>query len=179
MTSQLLEAVLFAAAEPVARAELLGLAESEEELNEALVDLERSLADRGLQLMSHSGKYELVTRAEFGDALAAFHERELKAELSKPASETLALLAYRGPLTRPEIELIRGVNSALMLRNLLMRGLVEELSKDRLGQPLYDITAEFLRGLGVSKREDLPGFESLATDERIARVLAGEEPEQK
>ena len=83
-------------------------------------------------------------------------------ELSRPSLEALTILAYRGPLTRPELEQIRGVHSSLILRNLLLRGLIEEKEDARLGQPLYSVTLDFLRHIGLASVEELPSTKNCA-----------------
>ena len=81
--------------------------------------------------------------------------------VSRPSLEALAVLAYRGPLTRPELEQIRGVQSSMILRNLMIRGLVEMKEDLRLGQPVYRVTVDFLKHIGADRVESLPDFEKL------------------
>ena len=92
-------------------------------------------------------------------------------ELTRPSIETLTIIAYRGPITKPEIEQIRGVNCSLILRNLLMRGLVEESESVERLQPVYAISADFLRHLGLHAISDLPDYATLHGDEKISQLL--------
>jgi segregation and condensation protein B len=113
----------------------------------------------------------LVTLPEAADDIRAVLKAEVRAELSRPSLEALAILAYRGPLTRPELEQIRGVQSSLILRNLLLRGLIEMKSEVRLGQPVYGVTADFLKYLGLASLEELPDFAMLHQHPVVQQVL--------
>src|SRR3989338_7740991 len=116
-----LEAILFAVAKPVAYAELAkALDTSVETLKEALAELValRNTLDSGVHVMDHAGKISLVTNPVHEDVLRRFVKEDLSSELTRPSLETLTVIAYRGPITKPEIEQIRGVNCSLILRNL-------------------------------------------------------------
>jgi segregation and condensation protein B len=99
-------------------------------------------------------------------------KHDVEGELTKPSLEALTILAYRGPMTRPELEQIRGVQSSMILRNLMMRGLVEMKEESRLGQPVYTVTLDFLKHLGIAKQSDLPRFETLSAHAAIEDVLS-------
>jgi segregation and condensation protein B len=88
----------------------------------------------------------------------------------------LSILAYRGPLTRAELEQIRGVQSAIILRNLMLRGLVETREEARLGQPVFQVTMDFVKHLGLARLEDLPDFTALHTHPTVEQVLDQLEP---
>jgi segregation and condensation protein B len=169
-----LEAVLFAAAEAVSEkrlAEVFGV--PLEEVKEALGRLASRLEqmESGLRVLRHGLSAELVTLPEAADDIRAVLKAEVRAELSRPSLEALAILAYRGPLTRPELEQIRGVQSSLILRNLLLRGLIEMKSEVRLGQPVYGVTADFLKYLGLASLEELPDFAMLHQHPVVQQVL--------
>jgi len=157
-----LEALLFVHGEPmkISRlAELIGT--SVEEVNAGLAVLSESLNSpgRGLLLMTSEGKAMLVTKPDLGDAVKALTTEELDSELTPASLETLSLTAYLGPVTRAEIEFIRGVNSSFILRNLMVRGLIaKEADKERAGSFVYRATFDFLRHVGVSRAEELPEF---------------------
>jgi segregation and condensation protein B len=156
---QTLEAVLFAAGKPVSRRVLMQtLSWDVKTLEGVLEGLREALIPRGLQLVEHREQIELVTHADAAESIRAVLGLELQGELSRAALETLSILAYRGPLTRPEIEQIRGIQSSQILRHLSLRGLVEETGAVRLGQAVYDVTIEFFERLGLSSRENLPSF---------------------
>ena len=154
-----LEAVLFAAGEPVAISELTGLLDlSKAELTQELETLQAAYADRGIRLVFDNKTAQLVTAPEMGDYLARYLQSELRGKLSPAALETLAIIAYKGPVTRPEIEQIRGVQSAQPVRTLAIRGLITEVGrKKEPGRPmLFDTTIELYKHLGISGRDELP-----------------------
>lgn len=181
-----IEAILFAAAEPMTVRKLAGLLEiSKEEVKKGMQELANRLntEDSGLRLVVNIDTAELVTSAETSEGVKIALKQEVQGELTKPSLEALTILAYRGPMTRPELEQIRGVQSSMILRNLMMRGLVEMKEETRLGQPLYAVTVEFLKHLGVANQNALPDFKALNEHAAIADVLADLEnatsPEEK
>jgi segregation and condensation protein B len=175
MITAKIEAVLFAAAKPVevkALAKLLDV--SQEVLREAIDDVKaRFNADAsGIHVLEHEGKLQLVTNPAFTDVVKGFVKEDVGGELTRPSLEALTIIAYRGPVTKPEIEQIRGVNCSLILRNLLMRGLIEEREDiDRL-QSVYSVSSDFLRHLGLHDRSELPGYNEFHDNERINKMLA-------
>ena len=123
-----LESVLFAAAKPMTVKRLAELCQAEpDKVKLGLDDLALRLDDSGsaLMLARHGQDAELVTRPEAAELVRNVIKDETQGELTRPSLEALAILAYRGPMTRPELEQVRGVQCALILRNLMMRGLVE------------------------------------------------------
>ncbi len=169
-----IEAILFAVARPMSFKELASILElSVDEVREASDILQERLrtSEAGLQLVVQGTELELVTHGDLGTDVRAALKQEASAELSKAALETLAILAYRGPLTRPEIEQIRGVQSALMLRNLMLRGLVEPHDEERLGQPTYRVTLNFFKQLGLTSADALPDYETLRHSPTVVQIL--------
>lgn len=160
-----LEAVLFAAGEPMSRkriASVLGV--SVDLLGKAVEALRVELAERGLTLVETDDAIELRTSADASDLVRKLRENELSRDLGKAGLETLALILYRGSATRGEIDWVRGVNSSQTLRSLLIRGLVERMEDPLDKRKLrYKPTVDALAHLGVSKKEELPGFEELNT----------------
>jgi segregation and condensation protein B len=157
-----LEALLFVASSPVTPAQLAAVLECDvDTVNLGLERLRESYRQRGLRLRVHQGRIELTTAPE----LAPFVERllglEIGARLSRAALETLAIIAYRQPITRAGIEAIRGVNSDSVVRSLLTKGLIEELGRAELpGRPLlYGTTTEFLSYFGLESLDQLPPLE--------------------
>ncbi len=161
--SSKIEALLFIYGEPLALqkiAKTLGV--SEEAVAEALRVLETAMAgdDRGLFLVRDKEKVQLTTKPEFGSLLESIMKEELRENLTPAALETLSIVAYAGPMTRAEIDYIRGVNSSFSLRNLSIRGLVERHPDPKRGNVyLYNPSFDLLKFLGVAKVEDLPEFE--------------------
>ncbi|HEX9669344.1 MAG TPA: SMC-Scp complex subunit ScpB [Thermoanaerobaculia bacterium] len=161
-----LEAVLFVAADPVPRQRLLDLFE-EGEREEAAQALEAVLAryapaeGRGVAAEEVAGGVRLVTRPELASYLRRFFEAAGESKLSVAALETLAIVAYRQPITAPEIQELRSVNPAAVLKTLLERRMVRITGrKEVVGKPfLYGTTREFLMHFGLNHLRDLPPLE--------------------
>jgi segregation and condensation protein B len=96
----------------------------------------------------------------------------LTGELTRPQLETLTIIAYRGPITKPEIEQIRGINCSLIIRNLLMRGLVEEAESAEKLQPVYSVSGDFVRHLGLHAIGELPEYASFHENEKMTQMLS-------
>lgn len=144
-----------------------------EEIQTVCEELKKEYDERkgGLALIDHQGSYQVSTAAENSEMVRNFLKEEQLGELTKPGLETLTIVAYRGPLTKAELEQIRGVNCGLILRNLIIRGLVERREeKDKL-RTVYEVTHDFLRYLGITSIKELPDYEKLSTHESIERVL--------
>ena len=175
-----LEAILFAVGKPISFVQLKTVLQIDDQtLREALDQLmqKRNTDESGIHILQHDGKIQSVTHPEEAQIVEQFIKEEIGGELTKPSLETLTIIAYRGPITKPEIERIRGINCTLILRNLLMRGLVmEKEDKDRL-QLVYTISLDFLRHLGVHSVEELPEYVSLHTHHDIDVLLAKDMPE--
>jgi segregation and condensation protein B len=157
-----LQGLLFVAAEPVAAADLAeSLDLSVKTVEAALVELERILASGGLRLQRHAGRIQLTTAPELAQSIERFLGLEARSHLTKPALETLAIVAYNQPATRPQIDTIRGVNSETMLKGLLAKGLIQETGRSEgPGRPiLYATTPDFLQHLGLGSIADLPPLE--------------------
>lgn len=158
----LIEALLFAAPQPVHPDDLArATALSSEETEAALATLETRLAASGLRIQRSKQRLQLVSAPEAAPYVEKLLGLEVNLRLSQAALETLAIVAYAQPVTRPQIEAIRGVSSDSVLRTLLSAGLVEELGRaESVGRPiLYGTTFEFLQQFGLEKPEDLPPLE--------------------
>ncbi len=162
-TEQKIESILFALGEPVTLHELIGLTqEPEEAVCKGIEDLKASLQNRGVVLIeSHQG-YTLGSHADAGPMLDTIRKNELGKELSKSSLETLAIILYYNGATRSDIDFIRGVNSNFILRNLVMRGLIErtEYAEDSR-KSFYVPTLDLMTHLGVSTISELPDFQSI------------------
>jgi len=162
----LVESLLFVADEPVSVGQLAGVLESTpEQIEEALGELEAVLQERGLRLQRMGGRCQLVTAPEAAPYVERFLGLGERRRLSQAALETLAIIAYRHPVSRPEIEAIRGVNCDSVLRTLLVSGLIEEVGRAPApGRPiLYAPTFAFLQHFGLQRPEDLPPLENEVT----------------
>lgn len=156
-----LEALLFVAERPLARREIAALAGIEREVVDALLgDLEVTLSDRGLRLLSAGEHVQLVTSPNAGRLIARYMGAD-GGRLSPAALETIAIVAYRQPVTRAVIERIRGVDSDYVLRSLMHRRLVVEQGRaDSIGRPfLYGTGFEFLERFGLTSLDELPSLE--------------------
>src|SRR5438128_961570 len=158
------EALLFAAAEPLATGDLRRvLAVRPATLERALDHLGRALSEgkRGLRLQRQGDTVRLVTAPETALYIDKLRGQQATQRLSEAALETLALIAYRQPVTRPQIEAIRGVDCTGVVSTLLARGLVTEVGRlDTVGHPiLYGTTLAFLQHFGLERPDQLPNYE--------------------
>lgn len=168
----LLEALLFVAAEPTPIQRLataLGL--PQERIDVGLTQLATLCQNRGIRLQRQRDTVQLVSAAEAADTIETFLGLDLTTKLSRAALETLAIIAYRQPATRPQIDAIRGVNSDGVMRTLLNRGLIEEVGRlEQAGRPiLYGTTFEFLQYFGLTSLADLPSLTEEAVEQLAER----------
>lgn len=155
----LLESVLFIASGPVSPNRLaMALDVSTYRINQLLDELTADYATRGLRLQRTGDGVQLTTAPEASAAVERFLGLELTTRLSQAALEVLAIVAYMQPITRPQIDQIRGVNSDGALRSLLSKGLIEEVGRmETPGRPiLYGTTPDFLQHFGLSMLEEMP-----------------------
>jgi segregation and condensation protein B len=160
-----IEAVLFVADRPVSVTELSRLlVVSADAVEDAVGWLERSYADRGFSLQRHGEALQLVSHPLTAPVVQRFLGLEMSARLSAATLETLAVIAYRQPVTKGQIEQIRGVNPDYAVSNLVTRGLIEEVGRQNtVGRPiLYGTTFEFLRAFGLRSLADLPEMGDLS-----------------
>jgi segregation and condensation protein B len=157
-----IEGLLFVAAEPVAPAHLAeALDVAPSMIEAALKELESALQSRGLRLQRHSGRVQLTTAPDLAATIERFLGLEATAHLSRAGLETLAIIAYQQPVTHPQIDSIRGVNSDSMLKSLLSKGLIIESGRaDGPGRPiLYSTAPEFLQHFGINSITELPALD--------------------
>jgi segregation and condensation protein B len=169
-----IEAMLFVAAEPVMAAQLATALEIPVAAVEgALRELDESLRTRGLQLQQHAGRFALTTAPELADLVERFLGLEATTHLSRAALETLAIVAYQQPVTRPQIDSIRGVNSDARMKSLLNKGLILESGRTEGPgrQILYSTAPEFLQHFGINSIVELPPFQKQADE-------AGDSPDE-
>lgn len=167
------ESILFIAARPLTVDKLAACTGHEvADVKEALgVLVDKYREGGGIQLNRIGQSFQFATAAGSAGIVQRFLEEEEKKELTKPSLETLTIVAYRGPITKFELELIRGVHCGLILRNLLVRGLIESIEEKGTGRILYHVTFDFLHYLGIRDTKELPDFERLSSDEHLKRVL--------
>ncbi|MDP2656089.1 MAG: SMC-Scp complex subunit ScpB [bacterium] len=161
--TRIVENILFASSTPCTLARLCSLSgASSKDVTDALRALNDELASErgGLILIENGETYTLGTNPEVAPIITRLQKEEPLGELSRPALETLAVIAYRGPVTKPEIEEIRGVNCAVSLRNLLIAGLIQQ-GDQTSDEQTYAISMEFLRHLGAPSLDKLPDYNRL------------------
>ena len=173
-----IQAILFYQAEPMSIGRLSKLLKhSEGEVRDSLAKLREELEGTGLALVENGNEVMLGTSPAASSLIAEITKEELSKELSKAALETLAIVLYKGPITRAEIDYVRGVNSNFILRNLQVRGLVEKVDnpKDQRSY-LYKPTFQLLEFMGVTRIEDLPEYGG--TMNQLATFIASKEEEK-
>jgi segregation and condensation protein B len=154
-----IEAMLFVSAEPVPVAQLSqALDVTVSVVERGLKELDETLSTRGLRLQRNAGRVQLTTAPELAELIELFLGLDATTHLSRAALETLAIIAYQQPCTRPQVDSIRGVNSDGMMKSLLSKGLVQESGRtDGPGRPiLYSTTPEFLQHFGLGSIIELP-----------------------
>jgi segregation and condensation protein B len=154
-----LEALLFVSAEPVSPLQLAtALNIPVSEVEQGLIHLEEELVGRGLRLQRHGGRMQLTTAPKMAEIVEHFLGLEATSRLSRAALETLAIVAYQQPITRPYIDGVRGVSSDGVLKSLLSKGLVQEVGRaEGPGRPiLYGTAPEFLQHFGLNSLSELP-----------------------
>lgn len=158
-----IEAVLFFKNEPLSSkflSETFGV--SVEEITKSLKILNESLEGRGITLVYKEDKVALGTAKELSEIFINLNKKEVEKDLGKAGLETLSIVLYKGPISRPEIDFIRGVNSTFILRNLMVRDLVERsLDEKNKKVYIYKPTFKLLAHLGLQTIEDLPQFEGV------------------
>ncbi len=174
MLTTSLESILFASAKPVAVSTLKKILDvSDEVLWEAIADIRGrfNVEASGIHVVEHEEKIQFVTNPSQAELVGTLLKEETDGELTRPSVETLTIIAYQGPVTKPEIEQIRGVNCTLIIRNLLMRGLIDEKDDVERLQPVYTVSMDFVRYLGLHDVADLPNYIELHENAKIAELI--------
>ncbi len=172
--SSKIESLLFLSMKPLTVKKLAQMtATTAEEVQKSLAELivAYNTAARGIRICANGNEYQMTTAPEHAELVADFVEEDLHGELTRPQLETLTVIAYRGPITKSDLEQVRGVHCGLILRNLLMRGLVQAEEDAGKLQTVYRVTMDFLRTLGVASVSALPEYATLHTAETIDRLL--------
>ncbi|MCX6701687.1 MAG: SMC-Scp complex subunit ScpB [Candidatus Zambryskibacteria bacterium] len=176
-----IEAILFYLAEPV---EIDFLAKtldiSKEETLQALGELSQTLNSRGVRLVFHNDEVVITTAPEYSEVIEKIIKEERERDLGRAGIETLSIIAYRSPISKKEIEYIRGVNSQYALRNLLLRGLIERKNSETDMRVIsYNITGDTLRYLGLSDISELPEYEEVRKKLEVVEENEEELDEEK
>jgi segregation and condensation protein B len=169
-----IESLLFISGRPMSVTKLCEILKKEKkEIIEAAEELmsEYDAAERGLRIQKAGISYQMATHPDAAGLIQDFVKAEQTGELTKPSLETLTIIAYRGPITKAELEQIRGVNCSLIIRNLLIKGLVDQVEDKEKMATVYNITFDFLRFLGLNKVEELPEYAKLNSDSNLKKLL--------
>lgn len=169
-----IESLLFIATRPLSVGKIAELVEGDKA--EVKAELEKLFEEynqpsKGINLQKIGSDYQMVTNADNSKMVGEFLKEEITGELTPASLETLTVIAYRGPITRAELELIRGVNCSIILRNLMIRGLIEEIEDKKNMVEKYQITFDFLKHLGISEPSQLPEYEHLNSTEALEQLL--------
>jgi len=159
-----IESVLFVHGDPVTAKKLAGiLGVKEKDILASIEDLKNEYEKKGINILEKDGKIQMVASAENSKIIEDLVESSLSEELTPAALETLAVVSYKEPISRIEIDEIRGVNSVFSLRTLMMRGLIEKYQGGEGGRTtFYKTTLDFLKKLGISKVSELPKYDELS-----------------
>lgn len=169
-----IESLLFVAGRPLSLkriSETVGGEKAEvKKILDELVE-EAGASGRGVQIMEIDEEYQMATSPDSAKMVKDFLKDEITGDLTRPSLETLTIVAYRGPISKPDLEQIRGVNCSLILRNLMIKGLVEAKAADKGGEAVYNITFDFMRYLGIKKTSELPEYEKLSKSEILEKIM--------
>jgi segregation and condensation protein B len=170
----ILESLLFVSGEPVKLAKLAKICQvGKKDIDEALLEMNGTYQEqnKGLRIIERDDSAQLGTAQENTEFVSQLISGEMSADLSKSALETLSIVAYRGPITRAQVEIIRGVNCSYVLRSLLVRGLIERKETSDTRGFLYEMSFEFLKIIGIQTARNLPDWEVLSKNEKIEEFL--------
>jgi segregation and condensation protein B len=157
----IIEAILFISDRPISRKELAKLTKRPiDEIEKAIIELkeEAEKNKRGIIFLIRDDQIQMATSPDVSSYIKKFLDYELKEELTPAGLETLSIISYKGPITKEELDMIRGVNCAIILRHLKVKGLIDEI-KDESGKILYRLSFDFLRWLGIKDEKELPDYE--------------------
>jgi segregation and condensation protein B len=171
---QNIEAILFIAGRPLSVkkiAGVTGLPESEVKVELELLRKQYDEDGRGIAVVKSGSTYQMTTAKETSKIVADYSKEEVSGELTKPSLEALTIIAYRGPVKKVEIEQIRGVNCSVIIRNLLIRGLIEEERRQGEISSTYSVTTDFLKYIGLTNTEALPEYSSLSSNVSLETFL--------
>jgi segregation and condensation protein B len=177
-----IESLLFVAGKEMSLRELSHwTGEKATEIEKVLIEmlsLENRL-NRGIVLLENEGKYKLASHPDNSQMIRDFVHDERTSELTPASLETLTVIAYRGPIAQFELEQIRGVSCTMILRNLLVKGLIEKVGMGNERDLSYQISFDFLQHLGVSSVKELPNYDNLHYDKNLLEFLERRQNDSK
>lgn len=169
-----IESLLFISGRPMSVRELVEITKGKnKEVEKACEDImaEKKKNGSGSQILKNGSNFQMVTAPENAAMIQEFIKDETTGELSRPSLETLTIIAYRGPVSKTDLDRIRGVNCSLILHNLLVRGLINAREDKKKDETYYSVTFDFLKFLGLNDIKELPDFERLSQEDTIDRML--------
>lgn len=170
----IIESILFISGEPVKISKIAKITFARlPEIENAIMILQNDYASaRGLAIIKKEDEIQMTTSPENSSFVSELVKGEIQENLSRAALEILSIIAYRGPISRMEIDAIRGVNSTYTLRTLLMRGLVERMENPKSARSYhYKVSFDFMRHLGIDDIGKLPDWENLSKDSRLQNII--------
>ena len=176
-----IESVLFITTRPLSVNKIAELVEGNKAEVKAELDKlfeEYNQPGKGVNLQKIGSDYQMVTNADNSKMISEFLKEEITGELTPASLETLTVIAYRGPIARAELELVRGVNCSIILRNLMIRGLIEEIEDKKNMVETYQITFDFMKHLGITAPAQLPEYEHLNSAEALEQLLKQKQTDQ-
>ncbi|MBD3311646.1 MAG: SMC-Scp complex subunit ScpB [Candidatus Magasanikbacteria bacterium] len=169
-----IESILFVASKPLSSSQIAKALKIDKKKVEVLL---KSLVekfnkpDSGIFIIKQGEKYQMCSNPDNKETVEGFVKTEVTDELTRAQLETLSVIAYLGPITRPELEQVRGVNCAVIIRNLLIRGLIEEkMDKDK-ALPIYSISFEAMSHLGITDIKQLPDYKEFSNHEYVEKIF--------
>jgi segregation and condensation protein B len=179
----IIEAMLFVSGEPLTLREIaINLEATPKYVEEVLEELieDYNIEERGIKLISINGGYQLVTKPEYSDYIQKLLKKNKRQSLSQASLESLAIIAYKQPITRIDIDEIRGVKSDSAIQRLLEKDLIKEIGRLEVpGRPiLYGTSEEFLRQFGLQDLKELPSLDLFSFDNTIEEIDESSEIEQ-
>ncbi|NCP17222.1 SMC-Scp complex subunit ScpB [Candidatus Kuenenbacteria bacterium CG_4_9_14_3_um_filter_39_14] len=175
MLKSQIESILFVASKPLALKDLARLCDSgKAEVEVVLEDLKNKYnsGESGINIVVAGSEVQLVSNPKNKSVVEGLAKEEIYSELTQPQLEALTIIAYRGPITKLELETIRGINCSLILRNLLIKDLISVEEDKVIDNNRYQVTLKLLKHLGINEVEQLPDYDKLSKSESLTEVLA-------
>lgn len=173
-----IESLLFVSGEPMKIAKIAKICEvSRDEVAGKIEELNSGYATggSGFFIIKKEDSVQLATNPENSEIVSRLVSSELQLDLSRSALEVLSIIAYRGPITRVQIDSVRGVNCSYVLRGLMVKGLVERKETADIRGYLYEISFDFLKTLGIASLQELPEWDNLSKNEKVDELLKSSE----
>jgi len=178
-----IESLLFVTTKPLKITKINELIEGAnlDEVKQAVEELKEkfNIDESGLRIIENNGVIQFTTAPEASDLIKSFIKDETTGDLTRPSLETLTIIAYRQPITKAELEQIRGVNCSMILRNLMIRGLVMKKDDKKMLSSYYFVTVDFLKFLGLTDVSQLPDYEKLNNNEHLNKLFNPDEDDEE